>query len=121
MENQKNTSQVPDQVNNVINTCGLGFPGTPTAIFGPPAPEWQPLHAVHFDQRATHSTATGLPIATTGVFSRPCSPAGDPVHRTEPWKQRLHHAAMRWAKCRHHGRRLELWNISGQQRPVCRR
>ena len=26
VENQKNKSQVPDQVNNLINTCGLGFP-----------------------------------------------------------------------------------------------
>jgi hypothetical protein len=29
VENQKNKMQVPDQVNNLINTCGLGFPGFP--------------------------------------------------------------------------------------------
>jgi len=29
VENQNNPQQIPNQVNNVINTCGLGFPGIP--------------------------------------------------------------------------------------------
>jgi carboxypeptidase family protein/TonB-dependent receptor-like protein len=29
VENQHNMSQVPDQVNNAVNTCGVGFPGVP--------------------------------------------------------------------------------------------
>lgn len=29
VENQHNTSQVPDQVNNVVKTCGIGIPGVP--------------------------------------------------------------------------------------------
>jgi hypothetical protein len=38
VENQHNTSQVPDQVNNAINTCGLGFPSPAPPIFGPATP-----------------------------------------------------------------------------------
>jgi hypothetical protein len=35
VENQRNTSQVPDQVNNLVNTCGVGVTalGTPGTIF----------------------------------------------------------------------------------------
>lgn len=29
VENQNNTQQVPDQVNNVVNTCGIAFTGSP--------------------------------------------------------------------------------------------
>jgi len=29
VENQNNTQQVPDQVNNVVNTCGIAFAGSP--------------------------------------------------------------------------------------------
>jgi hypothetical protein len=29
VENQNNTAQVPDQVNNVVNTCGIAFAGSP--------------------------------------------------------------------------------------------
>jgi hypothetical protein len=29
VENQHNKSQVPDQVNNAVNTCGVGIPGVP--------------------------------------------------------------------------------------------
>ena len=29
VENQNNTQQVPDQVNNVVATCGIAFPGSP--------------------------------------------------------------------------------------------
>ena len=29
VENQSNTRQVPDQVNNVVGTCGIGIPGVP--------------------------------------------------------------------------------------------
>ena len=60
VENQRNTSQVPDQVNNVINTCGLGFPGVP--IF--PGSGTSPCNryiSIYVDPL----TPTGLPIANS--------------------------------------------------------
>jgi hypothetical protein len=74
VENQKNKSQVPDQVNNVVNTCGIGFPGHP--IF--PGNGGSPCNrfiAIYVDP----ITATGLPIANSAaVFQGLFNPAGNP-------------------------------------------
>lgn len=57
VENQHNTKQVPDQVNNVTNTCGLGFPGTP--IFpGTGSSPCTRFISIYIDPL----TPTGLPI-----------------------------------------------------------
>ena len=62
VENQKNTSPVPDQVNNVVNTCGIGFPGAP--IFpGTGSSPCTRFISIYVDPL----TATGLPIANSGV------------------------------------------------------
>ena len=79
VENQKNQSQVPDQVNNAINTCGLGFPGTPTAIFGPPTPVNGNPCTRFISISVDTLNPTGLPIATTDVlFQSLFNPAGNP-------------------------------------------
>jgi len=62
VENQNNMSQVPDQVNNVVNTCGVGFPGVP--IF--PGSGNSPCNrfiSIYVDPLS----ATGLPIANSAV------------------------------------------------------
>jgi hypothetical protein len=62
VENQKNTSQVPDQVNNVVNTCGIGFPGAP--IFpGNGSSPCNRFISIYVDPL----TATGLPIANSAT------------------------------------------------------
>ena len=38
VENQNNPQQIPNQVNNLINTCGLGFPGFPIFPVSPGSP-----------------------------------------------------------------------------------
>ncbi len=59
VENHNNTAQVPDQVNNVINTCGLGFPGVP--IFpGTGSSTCTRYISIYVDP----ITPTGLPLAT---------------------------------------------------------
>jgi hypothetical protein len=74
VENQRNTSQVPDQVNNVVNTCGIGFPGVP--IFpGTGSSPCNRFISIYVDPL----TATGLPIANAGaVFQGLFNPAGNP-------------------------------------------
>ena len=64
VENQKNKMQVPDQVNNVVNTCGIGFPGFP--IFpGTAASPCTRFISIYVDP----ISPTGLPIVTApGVF-----------------------------------------------------
>ena len=79
VENQHNKSQVPDQVNNAIGTCGLGFPPNvdPNAIFGPntPTSTCTRFISIYVDP----ITATGLPIANSAtVFQGLFNPAGNP-------------------------------------------
>jgi hypothetical protein len=64
VENQHNTSAVPDQVNNLVNTCGLGFPGTP--IFPGPTPPTSPCTR-YISIYADPITPTGLPIANSAA------------------------------------------------------
>ena len=57
VENQNNKQQIPDQVNNVVNTCGIGFPGTP--IFpGSGSSPCTRFISIYIDPL----TPTGLPI-----------------------------------------------------------
>jgi hypothetical protein len=70
VENQHNTSQVPDQVNNLVNTCGIGFPGSP--IFpGTGASPCTRYISIYADSLLP----SGLPIATAdqvfkGLFAQ---------------------------------------------------
>jgi Carboxypeptidase regulatory-like domain len=62
VENQNNTAQVPDQVNNVVNTCGIGFPGFP--IFpGTGSSPCKRFISIYIDPL----TPTGLPIENSAV------------------------------------------------------
>jgi hypothetical protein len=62
VENQRNKTQVPDQVNNLINTCGLGFPGFP--IFpGTGTSPCTRFISIYVDP----INATGLPIANSAT------------------------------------------------------
>ncbi|MFZ0703010.1 MAG: carboxypeptidase regulatory-like domain-containing protein, partial [Candidatus Acidiferrales bacterium] len=62
VENQNNTNQVPDQVNNLVNTCGIGFPGT--AIFpGNGSSPCTRFISIYVDPL----TATGLPIQNSAA------------------------------------------------------
>src|SRR4029077_15088894 len=57
-----NQSQVPDQVHNLIGTCGVGFPGAPP-IIPPTTPNASPCTrfiSIYVDP----ISPTGLPIAT---------------------------------------------------------
>jgi hypothetical protein len=65
VENQKNKSQVPDQVNNAINTCGLGFPSPAPPIFGPATPGSPCTRFISISVDTLNPTP--LPIATTDV------------------------------------------------------
>jgi hypothetical protein len=64
VENQHNKSQVPDQVNNLINTCGLGFPGVP--IF-PANPSSTSPCTRFISIYADPINATGLPIGNSAA------------------------------------------------------
>jgi Carboxypeptidase regulatory-like domain/TonB dependent receptor len=66
VENQHNTSQVPDQVNNAINTCGLGFPSPAPPIFGPATPTSPCTRFISISVDTLNPT--GLPIATTDAL-----------------------------------------------------
>jgi hypothetical protein len=74
VENQHNKGPVPDQVNNVVNTCGIGFPGTP--IFpGTGNSPCTRFISIYVDPL----NATGLPIANSAaVFQGLFNPAGNP-------------------------------------------
>jgi len=74
VENQRNKTQVPDQVNNVVNTCGIGFPGFP--IFpGTGTSPCTRFISIYVDP----INATGLPIANSAtVFQGLFNPAGNP-------------------------------------------
>jgi Carboxypeptidase regulatory-like domain len=62
VENQNNKSQVPDQVNNVVATCGIGFPGTP--IFpGNGSSPCTRFISIYVDPL----TPTGLPIGNAAT------------------------------------------------------
>jgi hypothetical protein len=62
VENQNNSAQVPDQVNNVVNTCGIGFPGFP--IFpGTGSSPCKRFISIYIDPL----TPTGLPIENSAV------------------------------------------------------
>ena len=72
VENHNNTAQVPDQVNNLINSCGLGFPGFP--IFPAGAGSTSPCTRF-ISIYADTLLPTGLPIATSaqvfqGLFAQ---------------------------------------------------
>ncbi len=74
VENQNNTAQVPDQVNNLVNTCGIGFPGFP--IFpGSGTSACKRFISIYIDPL----TPTGLPIQNSAVlfqtlFATPAPP-----------------------------------------------
>ena len=71
VENQNNTAQVPDQVNNVVNTCGIGFPGVP--IFpGSGTSACKRFISIYIDPL----TATGLPIQNSAVVFQTLFGAG---------------------------------------------
>jgi hypothetical protein len=80
VENQHNHSQVPDQVNNAINTCGLGFPPDvdPNALFGPNTPTsvCNRFISINVDTLVP----TGLPGVQTSaaIFQGLFNPAGNP-------------------------------------------
>ena len=75
VENQKNKNQVPDQVNNLINTCGLGFPGFP--IFpGTGSSPCTRYISIYADTIASNAP---LPIANSAtLFQGLFNPAGNP-------------------------------------------
>ncbi|MGA9142832.1 MAG: TonB-dependent receptor [Candidatus Acidiferrales bacterium] len=58
VENQHNHQQVPDQVNNLVNTCGVGFPGVPI-VPGTGTSPCTRFISIYVDP----ITDTGLPIA----------------------------------------------------------
>lgn len=66
VENHNNTSQIPDQVNNLIGTCGVDFPpfppGTPVIPPGGNSPCTR-----YISIYADPLTATGLPIQNSAV------------------------------------------------------
>jgi hypothetical protein len=63
VENQNNTQQVPDQVNNLVSTCGIGFPGAP--IFpGTGASPCTRFISIYIDPL----NPTGLPIQNAAVL-----------------------------------------------------
>jgi TonB dependent receptor-like, beta-barrel len=71
VENQNNTAQIPDQVNNVVNTCGIGFPGVP--IFpGSGTSACKRFISIYIDPL----TATGLPIQNSAVVFQTLFGAG---------------------------------------------
>ncbi|MGA8872780.1 MAG: carboxypeptidase regulatory-like domain-containing protein [Candidatus Acidiferrales bacterium] len=71
VENQNNAAQVPDQVNNVVNTCGIGFPGFP--IFpGSGTSACKRFISIYIDPL----TPTGLPIQNSAVVFQTLFGAG---------------------------------------------
>jgi hypothetical protein len=65
VENHHNKQQVPDQVNNLVGTCGIGFPGVP--IFPPTTPGASPCNrfiAIYIDPLPP---TPGLPIQPANV------------------------------------------------------
>ena len=83
VENQHNTSQVPDQVNNVVNTCGIAFAGFP--IFpGSGSSPCQRYISIYVDPI---TGAPGLPLAAApDIFSSLFSsgPNGGAIGCTTP-------------------------------------
>ena len=59
VENMNNTAQIPDQVNNVVNTCGIAFAGFPIFPGGTSSPCTRYI-SIYVDP----INASGLPIAT---------------------------------------------------------
>jgi Carboxypeptidase regulatory-like domain/TonB dependent receptor len=67
VENQHNKSQVPDQVNNLVNTCGISFLGSPFSGTGAsPCTRFISI-AVDSINSTGLSTTSGVPIQTTPV------------------------------------------------------
>ena len=65
VENQHNKSQVPDQVNNLVNTCGIAFQGSPFPGTGnSPCTRFISI-AVDSINSTGLSTPGGVPIQTT--------------------------------------------------------
>ena len=62
VENQNNPQQIPNQVNNAINTCGLGFPGFPIFPGSGSSPCTRYI-SIYVDPL----TPTGLPIQNSAV------------------------------------------------------
>ena len=70
VQNQNNKSQVPDQVNNVVATCGIGFPGVPIFPGNGSSPCTRYI-AIYVDPLSP----TGLPISNAaqvfqGLFAQ---------------------------------------------------
>jgi Carboxypeptidase regulatory-like domain/TonB dependent receptor len=67
VENQHNKSQVPDQVNNLVNTCGIAFLGSPFSGTGnSPCTRFISIAADTINSTGL-STTGGVPIQTTPV------------------------------------------------------
>jgi hypothetical protein len=79
VENQHNKSQVPDQVNNLVNTCGIAFLGSPfTGTGNSPCTRFISI-AVDSIVSTGLSTVAGVPIQTTPVlFQGLFNPADNP-------------------------------------------
>jgi hypothetical protein len=79
VENQNNTSQVPDQVNNLVNTCGIGVTAFGNAGVIIPGTHTSPCNryiSIYVDPL----TPTGLPFLqnSAAVFQGMFNPAGNP-------------------------------------------
>jgi hypothetical protein len=74
VENQNNTAQVPDQVNNVVNTCGIAFTGSP--FTGTGTSPCTRFISIYVDPL----TPTGIPGLQNAavVFQGLFNPAGNP-------------------------------------------
>jgi Carboxypeptidase regulatory-like domain/TonB dependent receptor len=79
VENQHNTSQVPDQVNNVVNTCGIAFQGSPfTGTGNSPCTRFISI-SVDTINPLNLNTPSGVPIQTApAVFQGLFNPLGNP-------------------------------------------
>jgi Carboxypeptidase regulatory-like domain/TonB dependent receptor len=79
VENQHNKSQVPDQVNNAVNTCGIAFQGSPfTGTGNSPCTRFISI-SVDTINPIGLNTPSGVPIQTApAVFQGLFNPAGNP-------------------------------------------
>lgn len=81
VENQNNKSQVPDQVNNAVGTCGVGVTAFgPPGVIIPPNPGANSPCTRFISIYVDPLTATGLPFLQTSaqVFQGLFNPAGNP-------------------------------------------
>jgi hypothetical protein len=83
VENQHNTSQVPDQVNNVVGTCGIGVTNPPIPLF-PPNPNFPSSPCNRFISIYIDPGFSVLPFIQpagnlfAGLFGTPAPPGNAP-------------------------------------------